>query len=147
MSPRGTALGLDYGTKRIGVPVSDPDGVFAFPADTLVRSDAERDLEALRALIREREVTRVVVGLPIHMDGRKGPEAEAASRFAERLAEATGLPVDLLDERWTTVEAERALLASGSRRGRRRRTEVVDSVAASILLRTWLERERGGDTR
>ena len=131
-------LGLDLGSKRIGVALSDPEGAIASPLTTLERKGGVRDLAALTELVRAHEVGEIVVGLPLHMDGRRGPEAEAAKRFARSLAEATGLPVDTLDERWTTVEAERALRESG-RRGKKRRA-VIDAVAASILLRTWLER-------
>jgi putative Holliday junction resolvase len=131
-------LGLDYGARRIGLAVSDPQGKFAFPAGVLERQGLEQDLEALRALARERGATRIVMGLPIHMDGHQGPEAEAVRAFSEALAEATGLPVELLDERWTTQEAERALRETEPR-GRRRRDK-LDAAAAAILLRTWLER-------
>jgi putative Holliday junction resolvase len=134
-------LGLDLGSKRIGVALSDPSGVIASPLTTLERRGGERDLAAVGALVREHEVGAIVVGLPLHMDGRRGPEAEAARRFARALADAVGVPVDTLDERWTTVEAERALRESG-RKGRKRRA-VVDAVAAAILLRTWLDRRRG----
>lgn len=129
-------LGLDLGTRRIGVALSDPDGVVASPLTTLERCGGARDLDAVGALVREHEVGEIVVGLPLHMDGRRGPEAEAAKRFAAELRGALGVPVGTLDERWTTVEAERALRESG-RKGRKRRA-VVDAVAASILLRTWL---------
>ena len=131
-------LGLDLGRRRIGLALSDPKGVLALPAGALERRNLARDLEALRALAVERGVERIVVGLPIHMSGRAGVEAQAAQSFARALAEATGLPVDTLDERWTTVEAERELRAIGSKA--RRRRDVVDSVAASILLRTYLAR-------
>jgi len=133
-------MGLDFGTRRIGVALSDPDGVIASPLVSLVRHGARRDVAALRELAREHEVGEIVVGLPVHLDGRRGPEAEAARAFARQVAESTGLPVDTFDERWTTVQAERALRESG-RRGRKRR-EVVDAVAASILLSAWLERRR-----
>jgi putative Holliday junction resolvase len=147
--PRGCVLGLDYGSRRIGLAVSDPEGVFAFPAGALERTGLERDLAALTALIAERGVTRVVVGLPLHLSGRSGLEAEAARAFARALGQAAGLPVDLLDERWTTREAERALRDAGGERsssGRRKRGRgSVDSVAATLLLRTYLERERGAE--
>ena len=130
-------LGLDLGRRRIGLAISDPTGI-ALPAGTLERRTLDEDLRWLRDFSREREVSRIVVGLPIHMNGRRGPEAEEASRFAKQLGEVTRLPVDLLDERWTTVEAERALRATG-RRGPARR-KVVDAVAAALLLRTYLER-------
>jgi len=139
---RGCVLGLDYGSRRIGLAVSDEAGVFAFPAGALERTGLQRDLVALAALIAERGVTRVVVGLPLHLSGRSGPEAEAARAFARALGEATQLPVDLLDERWTTREAERSLRDAPGRRKRSRGS--VDSVAATLLLRTYLERERRG---
>jgi putative Holliday junction resolvase len=171
---RGCALGLDYGSRRIGLAVSDPEGLIAFPAGALERTGLERDLAALTALIAERGVTRVVVGLPLHLSGRSGPEAEAARAFARALGQAAGLPVDLLDERWTTREAERALRDAGepsssSKRsaqrggaersaggagrsragprqaGRKRSRGSVDCVAATLLLRTYLERERGAE--
>ena len=131
-------LGLDLGRRRIGLALSDPKGVIALPAGALQRRDLASDLESLRAFAVEREGERIVVGLPIHMSGRVGTEAAAAQSFARALAGATGLPVDTLDERWTTVEAERALRATGLKA--RRRREVVDSVAATILLRTYLAR-------
>jgi len=137
---RGCVLGLDYGSRRIGLAVSDEAGLIAFPAGALVRTGLQRDLVALAALIAERGVTKVVVGLPLHMSGRGGPEAEAARAFARALGEATQLPVDLLDERWTTREAERALRDAPGRRKRSRGS--VDSVAATLLLRSYLERER-----
>ena len=143
MSTQGPVLGLDYGARRIGLAVSDPEGEFAFPAGVLERRGLEKDLEALRVFARERGATRIVMGLPIHMDGHRGPEAEAVHAFSEALAEATGLPVELLDERWTTQEAERALRETEPR-GRRRRPK-LDAAAAAILLRTWLERAAGAE--
>jgi putative Holliday junction resolvase len=135
-------LGIDHGSKRIGLAVSDPSGMVALPAGTLESRGFERDLAAIRQVVEARQVERIVVGLPIHMDGRRGHQAEAAQKFAERLAEELGLPVDTLDERWTTREAERALAATG-RKGKKKRA-VIDSVAAALLLRTYLEREGGG---
>ncbi len=140
MAATGPVLGLDLGSRRIGLAVSDSECRIAFPAAVLARQGREKDLAALRDLVRERGASRIVVGLPIHMDGRSGPEAEAARAFGSALAEATGVPVELLDERWTTLEAERALRQT-QQRGRKRRAE-LDAVAATILLRTWLERQR-----
>lgn len=137
MTPSGPILGVDYGTKRIGLAVSDPEGRMAFPLKTLIRKNLRQDLDAIRALADERDVGHIVVGLPLHMDGRRGPEAAAAEGFADRLHAATGRSVEMVDERLTSVEAERALRETG-RTGRRGR-EVVDAVAASLLLRTWLE--------
>ena len=142
MSVRGPILALDYGSVRIGMAVSDEAGIFAFPAGVLRSQGRERDLAALCEVIAERSIRRIVVGLPVHMDGRRGDTALAAEKFANAIAELTGLPVEMLDERWTTREAERALRDSGQRRKQRR--ERVDAAAAALLLRTWLDRARGG---
>ena len=134
-------LGIDLGTRRIGLALSDPDATIAYPLDVLERRGARKDVAALAALVAEPGVERIVVGLPIHMDGRKGPEAEAAEKFASSLGQATSLDVDLMDERWTTLEAERSLREMGQtgKRGRKRRQH-VDAVAASLLLRAYLDR-------
>jgi putative Holliday junction resolvase len=145
-------LGIDLGSVRIGLAVSDPDGRIAFPAGVLDRKGQRQDVAALVALIRERDVRRVVVGLPLHMDGRAGTGAEAARKFAAALAKASGLPVDTLDERWSSLEAERSLRETGElrRQQTRRRKKskgkgAIDEVAASIILRTYLERgDMGG---
>ena len=141
-APDGRILGLDLGSKRIGLALSDPELPIALPEGTLERKGLARDLAALKKLVQERDVRRIVVGLPIHMNGSKGPEAIAAETFARQLAEATGLPVDLQDERWTTLEAHRALRATGH--DARARRAHVDAVAASLLLRVYLERRRAG---
>lgn len=129
-------LGLDLGSKRIGLALSDPEANLAFPAGTLRSTGRRADVAALCELIRERGVSRVVVGHPRHMDGRRGPEAEAAERFADALGQAAEIPVDLLDERWTSVEAERSLREMGH--NSRRAREHVDEVAAALILRTYL---------
>lgn len=138
-------LGLDWGGRRIGTAVSDERGVIAFPLGFVQRSSPKKDLAALKDLIAEHAVERVVVGLPIHMDGRRGPEADEAVKFALELSQATGLEVETLDERWTSLEAERSLRESVTGRGRSRRREKqrrdrVDSTAAAIILRTYLAR-------
>lgn len=133
-------LGIDLGERRIGLAVSDEEGRIAFPAGTLARKGRKADFAALCALVRERGIGRAVVGLPLHMSGRSGPEAEAAKRFAAELAEAAGIPVDTLDERWTSVAAERSLAESGRRTAQRRGKGVVDEVAATLLLSTYLGR-------
>lgn len=130
-------LGLDLGQKRIGVAVSDEDASIAFPTGAIQSHGAKRDLQAVLELIEERGIGRVVIGLPRHLDGREGPEARAARDFADALQAASGLPVETLDERWTTVEAERLLSAQGRKRKKQR--AVVDSVAASIILGTYLD--------
>lgn len=133
-------LGIDIGSKRIGLAISDIEGTFAFPSGRIDRRSKAKDLEALCAFVSEREVDRIVVGLPIQLDGREGAGAKAARAFAEEIAKQTGLPVDTIDERLTTVEAQRVLHAAG--RNTRKQREVVDSVAAAIILRTYLDRER-----
>lgn len=134
----GRILGVDVGSKRIGLALADPEFAIALPEGVLERKGLERDLAALAAFAKERGVVRIVVGHPVHMSGRRGPEAAAAEAFASALGEATGLPVELQDERWTSVEADRALRASGH--GARARRARVDAVAASLLLRAWLGR-------
>ncbi len=131
-------LALDLGAKRIGLAISDAESQLAFPAGVHERGGNQHDLTALAELARERGVERIVVGLPLHMNGRSGPEAEAARRFAESLHLLTGLPVDLLDERWTTREAERTLRELGRRPSQHRGD--VDATAAALLLHTYLER-------
>ncbi len=136
-------LGIDFGSRRFGLAISDESERIALPLEPMQSRGAREDLAQLRLLVRERGIDRVVVGLPISMDGRRGAQAEAVDRFAEALREELALPVDLLDERWTTREAERAL-EGGSRRGRRKKKAVLDSVAATVLLRAYLERRAGG---
>ena len=137
--PLVRVLGVDLGSKRIGLAISDEEGEFAFPAGILDSRGPVRDIRALRELIAEKQIGRAVVGLPIHMDGRRGPEAEKAIRFATDLSEAAGIPVDTLDERWTSREAERLLQpAPGKRRIKGRKKGVIDEMAASIILRTYL---------
>lgn len=135
-------LGLDLGEKRIGLAVSDEDARIAFPAGVLVRKSERQDFAALRKLVEERGIGRAVVGLPLHMSGRAGPQAEAARAFAATLAEKAGIPVDTLDERWTSVAAERSLRETGRRTIERHGKGVVDEVAATLLLGAYLERLR-----
>ncbi len=138
MSEMGPILGVDLGSKRIGLAISDSGASIAFPAGNLESRGRAQDIKTLTAMIRERGVSRVVVGLPIHLTGRASSGSEAARKFADELARTTGLPVDLLDERWTTRAADLSL--DESKRGRKQRRQAVDSVAATLLLRTYLER-------
>lgn len=133
-------LGLDLGSKRIGLAISDSEGEFAFPAGVLKSTGRKADVAAVAELIGEREIGQVVIGLPRHMDGRTGPEADAALAFARALRAKTGLEVETLDERWTSVEAERVLKQQGKRSKKIR--QEVDAVAASIILRTFLDLQR-----
>ncbi|OFW54332.1 MAG: hypothetical protein A2V75_00510 [Actinobacteria bacterium RBG_16_70_17] len=135
----GRVLALDYGTRRVGVAVSDPLGISAQPHSVLDGSGPGlmRDIGRLAA---DLGVERIVVGLPLSLNGSEGPSAAAARRFAAEVAAATGLPVELLDERFTTVSAERVLVEAGLS-GRRRRG-VRDRVAAAVLLQSYLDGER-----
>jgi len=131
-------LGVDHGGRRIGLAITDPLGIAAHPLDVLsVKTDAEA-VEAIRRVVREREVERIVVGLPLNMDGSEGAQARAARRFAGMLREALGTPVEMQDERLTTAAAERALLEADLSRARRTRRR--DAVAAQVLLQTYLLR-------
>ena len=131
----GRVLALDHGSVRIGVAVSDAAGIAAHPRGYI---DADgRALERVGALVAELDVDRIVVGLPVSLDGSEGPSAIAARAFAAEVAESTGLPTELADERFTTAIAERALIETGTRRDRRRR--VRDGAAAAVLLQGWLE--------
>jgi putative Holliday junction resolvase len=135
------ALGLDLGSKRIGVAVSDPTGTIASPLTVLARGRSRRhDHARIAELVRDEEAGCVVVGLPRSLSGADGPAARAARAEATALASVVGVPVETHDERFTTVTANRAL-AEGGVRGRARR-EVVDKVAAAVILQSWLDARR-----
>jgi putative Holliday junction resolvase len=134
-------VGLDLGERRIGVAVSDRAGTLAVGHGVVERSgDEGADRAALAAVIAELEAERVVVGLPLSLDGTRGPAAERAEVEAAALAELTHVPVDLVDERLTTITATRSLAAAGVRGRARRR--VVDEVAATIILQSWLDGQK-----
>jgi putative Holliday junction resolvase len=133
-------MAIDPGSVRVGVAVSDPSRTIAQPLATVAAEPAETLVPRLASLAREQEVTGLVVGLPRRMDGSQGPEAKAARALADDLRRATGLPVTLVDERLTSVAAERALLASKASRARRR--QVSDQVAAALILQSYLDAER-----
>jgi len=133
-------LGIDVGTRRIGVAVSDPTGTIAQTHGVIARSGWRTMLEELRRLTAEHGVERIVVGLPLRLDGTEGPAAEEARAFAARLAAHLSLPVEMQDERLSTAEAERAMLAQDAPRRQRRRRR--DAVAAAVFLQTYLDRRR-----
>lgn len=130
-------LGVDLGTKTIGVAVSDELGLIAQGLPTLTRGEPEEDLTALGELIRRFEVEEVVIGLPRHLDGRFGEEAETASAFARMLEGCFRIRTILWDERWTTKAADRFLIEAGVRRKKRR--QVVDRIAAILILQGYLD--------
>ncbi len=130
-------LGLDPGTKRVGVALSDPTFLIASPHAVLDAEPRSRLAEALRVLCREKQVERIVVGLPLRMDGDEGPAAEKVRAFAAWVGDTLGLPVEFWDERLSTVTAQNALLEGGARREKRK--EVVDMIAAQIVLQHYLD--------
>lgn len=139
--PGVRALGVDPGSKRIGLAVSDTSGTIASPLTVLQRSRSKlHDLHELARIAREEEAEVIVVGLPLNMDGSRGPAARAAAAEAERLATLVDVPVELHDERLTTVTADRDMMAAGLNAVERR--QVVDKVAAAIMLQSWLDARR-----
>ena len=133
-------LAVDPGSKRIGLALSDPTGTIAQPLVTIPAEPRETLPTRLATLARENEATRIVVGLPRRLDGSHGPEAVAARELAAELRRAARLPVELVDERLTTVAAERSLLEGGMHRQKRRAN--IDRVAAALLLQTHLDRKK-----
>jgi len=135
-------LGLDLGNRRIGVAIADVPELGARPLATLVRTSFTHDLDALRTIVAERQVHRIVLGLPLNMDGSEGPAARHARDFAVRLNRALALPVDLYDERLTSFEAESRLKESSA--GRKSPKMIVDQVAAALILEGWLAEHGAG---
>lgn len=133
-------LALDLGTRRIGLALSDSLGLTAQPLMVLERRGAATDLETLARLAAQHHVTRVLVGLPLTLAGARGPQARQAEGFARRLQAHLEVPVELVDERLTTAESERVLLAADASRRQRRR--VIDQMAAQLILQHYLERQR-----
>ena len=133
----GALLGLDLGTKTIGIATSDAGWRFATAGKTLARGKFGRDREAFAALIKERAVKAIVIGLPLNMDGSEGPRAQSARAYARNLSEAFDLPVLLWDERWSTQSAESALI--GQDISRAKRAEKIDSHAAAVILQGALD--------
>ena len=140
----GRRLALDLGDRRVGLAISDPTGLVASPHGMFERRGPRRDLDVVEALVREHGIVEVVVGWPRSMSGAVGERAKLAEAFAERLRGRLPAPVVLWDERLTTVEAQRTLIAGGVRRERRR--QVVDAMAASLILQGYLEAQRSSST-
>ena len=143
MAAPGRVLGLDLGDVRIGVAISDDARRVAVALGTVHVGRPPGELKAIAQLVREHDVSLLVIGLPLSLDGSRGPRAALAEAFAEGLRAIVPVPVELHDERLTTVEAERGLRDAGV--GGRDRRAVVDAEAARILLTSWLDahRERG----
>ena len=139
--PPGRVIALDLGEKRIGMAVCDPDGVLASPYSTIERSgDVAVDHREVFAAVADLGAVRVVVGLPLSMSGDRGPRAVATEKEVEKLRKALPVPVDLIDERLTTVTAARSLQAAGLNSRKQRKGGRIDQEAAAVLLQSWLDR-------
>jgi putative Holliday junction resolvase len=133
----GRLLGIDYGTVRVGLAVCDPDRIIASPIATRERRGAEADATFFRDVIEKEQIAGLVVGLPVHLNGREGTKAAEARQFGAWLEQISGLPVVFADERFTTVEAESALWNAGLTH--RKRKDRRDRVAAQIMLQAYLD--------
>ncbi|WP_432636458.1 Holliday junction resolvase RuvX [Albidovulum sp.] len=138
LPPVGAVAGLDLGEKTIGVAVSDRMLSVASPLQTIRRTKFTKDAEALLALVAARELGGLVLGLPRNMDGTEGPRCQSTRAFARNLSRLTDMPIGFWDERLSTVAAERALLEADT--SRKRRSEVIDHVAAGYILQGALDR-------
>ena len=134
-------LGLDLGSKTIGVATCDAGWSFATAGKTLPKGKFARDKAALEDIVKARGVAGIVIGLPLNMDGSAGPRAQASRAFARNLG-VLGLPVLLWDERWSTTSAERDMIAQDT--SRRKRAERIDSHAAAVILQGAIDRLAGG---
>jgi putative Holliday junction resolvase len=131
-------VGLDVGDVRIGVAVSDPLGIIAQPFSTIHCETPEKDIEAIKAIVKEREAVRVVVGLPLNQEGKPGPQAEKVLAFIEQLRAVLDVEVVTQDERFSTASAQRILIAADvSRKGRKK---VIDKIAAQQVLQVYIDR-------
>lgn len=130
-------LGLDLGTKTIGIALSDEEGLFAQPVTTLKRVSLKKDIEKLLDLINKNSVDSVVVGMPVNMDGSTGERSRYVAAFVERLKEKTGIPVCAWDERLSTVAVTKVLIDGGMSRAKRK--GVVDKLAAAYILQGYLD--------
>jgi putative Holliday junction resolvase len=138
LPPRGSLIGLDLGSKTIGVAASDPDRRVAAPVETISRQRFNLDARRILDLAAERRAAGLVLGLPINMDGSEGPRAQATRAFARNLARLTDLPIALWDERLSTAAVERALIAADASRAKRK--NVIDQHAAAYILQGALDR-------
>lgn len=133
----GRVLGVDYGMRRVGIAVSDSLGVVATPTCKLEVQSLTDAVRQTAELVVEKNVDKVVVGLPLHMNGSKGELAETAEKFASKLASHSGVEVVTWDERLTSAEAERVLLQADT--SRKKRKQVIDKMAAQIMLQSYLD--------
>lgn len=135
----GRVMGLDIGEVRTGIALSDPMRMIASPHSVLPVKDHATDIAALLALAKDEAVTQIVAGVPLNQHGETGPQAEKVLKFIADLRAATAIPVDTVDERFSTVAAQKSLIAAGARRDKRK--QVIDKVAASQILQLYLDRD------
>jgi putative Holliday junction resolvase len=132
-----TAVGLDVGTKTIGVAATDGLGMMAHPVLTVARKGVRKDCVKLIEIVEARKLEVIVVGLPMELDGSEERSARLARQIGEEMREQTGLPVCYVDERFSSVDAERRLIAAGA--SRKKRKQIIDQAAAVLILQTWLD--------
>jgi putative Holliday junction resolvase len=142
LAEKGKLMGLDLGTKTIGVAISDSLRMAASPIETIRRAKFTADAERLLALIAQHDVTGIIVGLPLNMDGSEGPRAQSARAFVRNLKQKTDLPIAFWDERMSTMAVTRTMIEADLSRARQ--AEVVDKLAASYILQGALDRLRRG---
>lgn len=136
-------MGIDFGERRIGVALSDPSGTLASPVETVTRRSGKRPpLARLEAVAREHDVDRIVVGLPLDLRGEETPWCQEVRAMGDELGRRLAVPVAFVDERMTSVQAERAVRTSGLRRRQREEKGRVDAAAAAIILQLWLDGSR-----
>nr|WP_207723224.1 Holliday junction resolvase RuvX [[Eubacterium] tenue] len=136
----GRIMGLDVGDRTIGVAVSDLMGITAQGVKTVKRVGKKKDIEELKTIIKERQVNKIVSGLPKNMNGTLGPQGEKVIKFCELLEQETGINIEYWDERLSTVAAERSLIEADVRRDKRKK--VIDMLAAVIILQGYLDSKR-----
>lgn len=140
--PPGRIAGIDYGTVRVGIAISDPEHSIASPYETYTRRNATLDAERFRRLVQEERIVRFVVGLPVHLDGGESQKSTEARKFGAWLSEMTGVEVAYFDERFTTFDAEQHLAAA--QLSKKKRKARLDKLAAQIMLAAYLEQLRAG---
>jgi putative holliday junction resolvase len=151
---RSSILAVDYGRARMGLALADSESRMAQPLSTLERTNRNKDMRRLRELVREHGVKQIVVGLPLRLDGTRGEMAEEVERFAQRMRKQIGVPVEMVDERLTSWEAERLLeevqgrfmrdeKLHGARKPKKTQAKMtIDAVAAAVILKEYMERQR-----
>lgn len=133
----GRYLGIDFGQKRVGVAISDEEHIISFPLGVVPNSGPRPVVAEISRLVKERAVSRIIVGLPLNLDGSRGAAAQGVEKFAGQLKEQLNVPVELWDERLTSKAAERAMIAGGLSRARRKQS--IDQATAQIILQSYLD--------